>query len=168
MSPRSLAKGAIFDVLRTGLYDTTRVKPFDAAGDRVLEALRRTGQSARADHLEDMGRDRWSARKMRELDAADELMVRRYATAIAYARRYEIKTPAISRAVARLGFFTNLISDAKMRTLVERTPDPFGAPGTLVYAPEMYVKGRSGLEVSRPPLGVSPPSPLNENAASGH
>ena len=73
-------------------------------------------------------------------------MVRRYVTAVAYARKYNVKSAPIGKGLARLAYYTDLIGDAKLEAYVTRTPDP-NAKGTsmLTYTPNMYVKARPGL-----------------------
>jgi hypothetical protein len=141
-------QGAIFDALRMNLYRTTNPVLLPAAGEALVARLRASGQVTRADELEDAARDAWRRRKATELDGADEVMVRRYATAIASARAYGVTSPAVSRAIARLGWFTDVIGDAKLEAWVRRATDPRGTP--LAYTARMYDLARPGLP--GPPL----------------
>jgi hypothetical protein len=153
-------RGAIFDALRSGLYDTTKPKLFDARGEQLLATLRRSGQQAlidRADALEDAAKELWRTKKKKELDGADEVMVRRYATAAAYARAYDVKSPHADRAVARLGYFTGLLGDATMRAFITATVDPTGK-GKLSYADGMYQRARPGSP--SPAVPTAEPTPL--------
>jgi hypothetical protein len=150
-------QGALFDALRTGLYGITRPTLFDASGQALLAKLRASGQDARADALEDLAADGWRARKQKELDAADEVMVRRYAEAVAAARLASVESKAVSRAIARLAYYTDLVGDAKLGVWVGRTPDPADRTGQtmLVYRERMYDRARPGLAPA--PKGASPP-----------
>ena len=148
--PAALARrGAVFDALRSGLYDTTKVRLFDASGDRLVATLRSSGQPKlvdQADELEDTAQRVWREKKERELDGADEVIIRRYATAVAYARKYNVKSAQITRALGRLAFYTDIIGDAKMAAYVTSTPDPTTKGATkLPYSVGMYVKTRPGL-----------------------
>jgi hypothetical protein len=139
-------QGSLFDALRSGLYDTTSPKLFDAAGARLLSGLRRAGQGDRADALEDAARDAWRTRKQTELDGADEVMVRRYAAAVAVAHAYGVTSPAVTRAAARLAYYTDIVGDAKLGSWVVKVPDPTDPTGQtkLTYRERMYDQTRPG------------------------
>ena len=158
-------RGAIFDTLRSGLYFTTtaptgqapkagQVRVMTAAQAKLLDTMRNSGRDElmnKADALEDAVKDRWKLGKQKELDGADELMVRHYGTAVAYARKYNVKNTAITRAIGRLAYYTDIIGDAKMQQYVTNAPDPTNKTGgKLTYTPNMYVQTRPGL-TSLPP-----------------
>jgi hypothetical protein len=158
--PAAIARqGAIFDTLRSGLYDMTRVKTLSAAAENVVANLRAAGQNARADALEDAGRDFWLERKRKELDGADEIMVRRYATAVAYAKKFDLKSPALTKAAARLAHYTDVLGDDKLRGWVSQTPDPTVKGKTLEYTTKMYATSRPGIVQSPKPTAESKPGP---------
>ncbi|HVJ88226.1 MAG TPA: tetratricopeptide repeat protein, partial [Labilithrix sp.] len=106
--PAAFARqGAVFDTLRTGLYNTVKVKLFSSDQERVLNTMRNSGRDdlmEKADQLEDAAKDFWKQKKQQELDGADEIMIRRYATAVTYARKFNVKNPATSKAVGRLAY----------------------------------------------------------------
>ncbi len=162
--PAAFARqGAIFDTLRTGLYNTVKVKLFDANGERLLNTMRNSGRDDlmnKADELEDKAKDFWKGKKQQELDGADEIMVRRYATAVAYARKYNVKNAAITRAIGRLAYYTDIIGDAKMQQYVTNAPDPTTKGATkLTYSPNMYVQTRPGLTALPAAQGDAKPLP---------
>ena len=103
--------------------------------------------------LEDAKKDFWRAKKQQELDGADEVMVRRYATAVALARKYNVRSTYVSRAIARLAYFTDIIGDAKMAGYVQNAPDPTNKGATkLPYKQGQYVqpgRGRSWMPAAR-------------------
>ena len=101
-------------------------------------------------------------KKQQELDGADQFMVKRYALAVAYARKFNIRNPQLSRAVSRLAYYTDIISggDAKMAEYVTSTPDPTNKGATrLPYSPRQYVRTRPGLAALPPPKGNAAPLP---------
>ncbi|MBX3259990.1 MAG: tetratricopeptide repeat protein [Labilithrix sp.] len=162
--PAAFARqGAIFDTLRSGLYNTVKVKLFDAQGEKVLNTMRNSGRDDlmnKADELEDKAKDFWRGKKQQELDAADEVMVRRYATSVSYARKYNVKNAAITKAIGRLAYYTDIIGDAKMQQFVTNAPDPTTKGATkLTYAPNQYVQTRPGLTALPPAQGNSNPLP---------
>lgn len=162
--PAAFARqGAIFDTLRTGLYNTVKVKLFDAQGEKLLNTMRNSGRDElmnKADELEDKAKDFWKAKKQQELDGADEIMVRRYATSVSYARKYNVKNPAITKALGRLAYYTDIIGDAKMQQYVSNTPDPTTKGATkLTYSPNMYVQTRPGLTTLPAAQGDARPLP---------
>jgi tetratricopeptide (TPR) repeat protein len=131
-------QGAIWDALRTGLYATTKVRVLDARAESLVAMLRKNGQEARADTLEDTARDVWLARKQKELDAVDALAVARYATAVDYGKKNGIPTPT---ARSRLAYLGELVGEAKMRAYVT-------AAG-LSYTDRMYAVQQPGVTSGR-------------------
>lgn len=156
-------RGAIFDTLRTGLYNTVKVKLFSADQERVLNTMRNSGRDDlmnKADGLEDAAKDFWKKKKQQELDGADELMVRHYATSVAYARKFNVKNPAITKAVGRLAYYTDIVGDAKMQQYVTNAPDPTNKGASkLSYSPNLYVQTRPGLTALPVAQGDARPLP---------
>lgn len=171
--PAAFARqGAIFDTLRAGLYNTVvgtgagRVRLMSAEQERLLNTMRNSGRDDlmnKADELEDAAKDFWKQKKQQELDGADEIMVRRYATAVAYARTYNVKNPAITRAIGRLAYYTDIIGDAKLQSYVSNTPDPTreGGGSKLSYSTNMYLQTRPGLTALPVAQGDSKPLPAS-------
>jgi hypothetical protein len=162
--PAAIARqGAIFDTLRTGLYNTVKVKLMTAQQEQVINQMRNSGRDDlmnKADEIEDALKDFWRKKKQLELDGADEVMVRRYATSVALGRRYSVKNQHVTRALARLAYYTDIIGDAKMQQYVTNTPDPTTKGATkLSYTANMYVQTRSGLTALPPPSGAQTPLP---------
>lgn len=164
--PTAIARqGAIYDTLRTGLYNMVKVELFTAKEKAFLKSLRNSGRDdleETADKIEDGKTDFWRQKKQQELDGADQVMVKRYASAVAYARKYNIRNPELTRAVSRLAYFTDIISggDAKMAEYVTSTPDPTNKGATkLTYSPRLYVRSRPGLSALPPPAGNASPLP---------
>ena len=50
-------------------------------------------------------KDFWKQKKQQELDGADEIMIRRYSTSVAYSRKFNVKNSAVTRAVGRLAYY---------------------------------------------------------------
>ena len=89
-------------------------------------------------------------------------MVRRYATSVAYARKYNVKNPAITKAIGRLAYYTDIIGDAKMQQYVTNSPDPTTKGASkLPYTSNMYVQTRPGLTVLPAAQGDSKPLPAS-------
>ncbi len=160
--PTAIARqGAIYDTLRSGLYNMVLKNDelFTAKEKAFLKTLRDSGRpelEETADKIEDGKQDFWRQKKQQELDGADQVMVKRYASAVAYARKYNIRNPQLSRAVSRLAYYTDIISggDAKMAEYVTSTPDPTNKGATkLTYSPRQYVQTRPGLAALPPPKG---------------
>jgi tetratricopeptide (TPR) repeat protein len=161
--PAAFARqGAIFDTLRTGLYNTVKVKLFNAQGEKLLETMRNSGRDdlmTKADEFEDAAKDFWKQKKQQELDGADESMVRRYATSVAYATKFNVKSPQITRAIGRLAYYTDILGDAKLQKYVTNAPDPVNKGSMLAYAPNQFVQTRPGLTVLPAARGDSKPLP---------
>jgi hypothetical protein len=155
-------EGALFDTLRTGLYNTVKVKILTSQQEKMLDTMRNSGRQDlmdKADQLEDAAKDFWRNKKQQELDGADQLMVRWYATAVAYARKYNVRNPQVNRAIGRLAYYTDIIGDAKMGSYVTSTNDPTSAGAKLSYSQGMYVQTRPGLASLPPPNGDARPLP---------
>ena len=160
--PTAIARqGALYDTLRTGLYNMVLKNDelFTAQERATIKQMRDSGRPELeeiADKLEDGKTDFWRQKKQIELDGADQVMIKRYASAVAYARKYNIRNPQLSRAVSRLAYYTDIISggDAKMAEYVTSTPDPTNKGATrLTYSPRQYVQTRPGLSALPPPQG---------------
>ena len=166
--PTAIARqGAIYDTLRSGLYNMVLKNDelFTAKEKAFLKTLRDSGRpelEETADKIEDGKQDFWRQKKQQELDGADQVMVKRYASAVALARKYNVRNAALSRAVSRLAYYTDVINggDAKMAEYVTSTPDPTNKGASkLTYSPRQYVQTRPGLSQLPPPEGKSSPLP---------
>jgi hypothetical protein len=160
--PAAIARqGSLYDSLRTGLYEATppRIKMmFDPTQAALMSQIVTQGsggpptrqtlanQMIQAQQLRDSAKESWRVRKGAELAAADELMVRRYASATALARKYGVQNDAVSHALARLAYFTGIIGEAAMREYVTNTKDPTdpSQSGYLPYSNGMYVQSHAG------------------------
>jgi tetratricopeptide (TPR) repeat protein len=115
-----------------------------------------------ADDLRTNVKEGWRKKKEVELAGADQLMVKRYATAVAIARKYNIRNAQVTHAVERLAYFTDIIGDANMRSYVTQTKDLSDPSGmaTLPYTDGMYLQARPGMTATPPPAGEGPPAPV--------
>ncbi len=149
--PTAMARqGSIYDGLRTGLYNTVppQLKYFTPAQDKALKALENSGRDAlaeKADDLRGKAREGWRSKKDSELAGSDQAMVRRYASAVALARKYNVRNDAVQHAIEKLAYYTDIIGEAKMREYVTATPDPIDGSKKLEYRDGMYVQSRPGL-----------------------
>jgi len=140
-----LRQASLFDDLRTALYVTVPpalefVTPTqDALLQKIVNSSDPTLQ-AQANELRQAVKDGWMRKKLVELAAADEMMVRRYATALALASRYGLRHPQLVQAALRLTTLTDLLGEDRMREYVSATRDPNDGTGAghLMYTPGMY------------------------------
>ncbi|HMA96591.1 MAG TPA: hypothetical protein VKP30_28090, partial [Polyangiaceae bacterium] len=88
-----------------------------------------------------------------ELDSADRILVDRYANSIVLARRYNVSNPAITRAIRRLAFVTDVVGEAKMSGYASSVKD-------LNYSPGMFQRMRPGLVTAPKPEGMPKPLPV--------
>jgi tetratricopeptide (TPR) repeat protein len=166
--PAAIARqGTVYDALRTGLYNAVppAVKYFTPTQEALLKRLEGSGIPKLQDQADDLRttvKEGWRKKKEVELAGADEVMVKRYATAVAYARKYNVRNPAVTKAIERLAYFTDIIGDAKMRDYVTRTKDPTDLSGSsnLTYTDGMYLQSRPGLTATPPPAAQAPPAPV--------
>jgi tetratricopeptide (TPR) repeat protein len=162
--PAAIARqGSLYDSLRTGLYNAVppAIKYFTPQQDALLKQLENSGRQNlqdQADELRTSVKEGWRKKKDVELAAADELMVRRYATAVALARKYSVRNDEVTHAIARLAYFTDIIGNDKMRTYVSKAKDANGSP--LSYTDNMYLQSRPGLTATPAPNGEGLPVPV--------
>jgi tetratricopeptide (TPR) repeat protein len=162
--PAAIARqGTLFDSLRTGLYNAVppQIKYFTAKQEALLKQLEASGRDnlqAQADDLRTTVKEGWRTKKDTELAGADELMVRRYATAVALARKYNVRNDEVTHAIARLAYFTDIIGNDKMRAYVSKAKDANGSP--LSYTNDMYLQSRPGLTATPTPVGAGLPVPV--------
>ena len=166
--PAAIARqGTLYDSLRTGLYNAVppQIKYFTAKQDALLKQLEGSGRQDlqdKADDLRTTVKEKWRSKKETELAGADELLVRRYATAIALARKYNVRNDQVTHAIARLAYFTDVIGEDKMREYVTKTKDPTdpSKSGNLSYSNGMYLQSRPGLTATPAPHGEGLPVPV--------
>jgi tetratricopeptide (TPR) repeat protein len=166
--PAAIARqGSLYDSLRTGLYNAVppQIKYFTPQQESLLKQLESSGRQDlqdKADDLRTTVKEGWRSKKETELAGADELMVRRYATAVALARRYNVRNDEVTHAIARLAYFTDIIGNDKMRAYVTKTKDPAdpSKSRTLPYSDGMYLQSRPGLTATPPPVGEGLPVPV--------
>ena len=167
--PAAIARqGTVYDALRTGLYNAVppAVHYFTPKQDALLKRLESSGIQKLQDQADDLRtnvKDGWRKKKEVELAGADELMVNRYAMAVAYARKYNVRNTLVTHAIERLAYFTDIIGDAKMREYVTKTKDPTDLSGStnLSYTDGMYLQARPGLTVMPAAAGQAPPAPVS-------
>ena len=159
--PAAIAReGTVYDSLRTGLYNAVppAIKYFTPKQEALLKQLENSGVQKlqdKADDLRTSVKEGWRNKKEVELAGADELMVRRYATAVAIARKYNVRNPQVTHAIERLAYFTDIIGNAKMHDYVTKTKDPTDLSGStnLSYTDGMYLQARPGLTATPPATG---------------
>jgi outer membrane protein assembly factor BamD (BamD/ComL family) len=152
-------QGTVWDSVRTGLYNTRppELKMFDAKQDALLKKAENSDNpdlQAKADEIRVSVQQGWRDAREKELAGADELMVDRYGKAIMVARRYSVSNPAVTRAIRRLAFFTDVIGEAKMKQYTSGVKD-------LNYTEGMFLRMRPGQVVSPQPGGSPPPLPVS-------
>jgi hypothetical protein len=165
--PAAIARqGSLYDSLRTGLYYCagSGFKIIPPKFQTILNQMRNSGRDDlvdQADNIEAAIKQGWRDKRDQEINANDEIMVRRYAQAHALAKAYNVKTPSVTRALGRLAYFTDIIGDAKMRQYVTGTTDPTDPAKTrkLTYSDGMYVQARPGLTALPALSGVAQPAP---------
>jgi hypothetical protein len=151
-------QGSLYDSLRTGLYNTRppQLKMFDSKQEAMLKRAENSDDpdlQSKADAIRVSVEQGWRTARDRELDAADSVMVDRYATGVVLARRYNVSQPAVTHAIRRLAFVSELIGEAKMKQYTASVKD-------LNYTEGMFVKMRPGLVTAPPPQPMPVPLPV--------
>jgi hypothetical protein len=165
--------GSLYDSIRTGLdlvvpkYMTPAQEALLAKLQKIADQLRKAGQDAKADEIEqqindtqDQVRSKWRSTKDQYMEVCTKQAVGKYTTAALTARKYNVKTPAVTSAISRLAYFTDYLGDDKMKGYVEATPDPLNPSSRLVYVNGEFLQWRSGVVSTPPPNGAPAPLPV--------
>lgn len=152
-------QGTVWDSVRTGLYNTRppELRMFDPKQDALLKKAETSDNpdlQARADEIRVSVQQGWRDSREKELNGADEIMVDRYGKSIMVARRYSVSNPAVTRAIRRLAFFTDVVGEAKMKQYTATVQD-------LNYTEGMFLRMRPGQVASPQPQGAPPPLPAS-------
>ncbi len=122
--------GSVFDSLRTALYELAppALAFFTPKQEEMLQKLEKSGRdelAAKADDLRKTVKEAYRTKKEHELDGADTLVIRDYATALVLAKYYGVAgDPVVEKARSRIQTLVPLIGDAKVKAIVEATVDP--------------------------------------------
>ncbi len=151
-------QGSLYDSLRTGLYNTRppALKMFDKKMEDLLKRAEESGipeLQEKADAKRIAIQEAWRAARDQELDSADKILVDRYGNAIVLARRYNVSNSAVTRAIRRLAFVTDVVGEGKMGGYA-------GAVKDLNYTPGMFQRMRPGLVTTPKPEGMPKPLPV--------
>ena len=151
-------QGSLYDSLRTGLYNTRppALKMFDAKTEALLKRAENSDNpdlQEQADSVRINVQNAWRTKRDQELDAADSIMIDRYANAVVLGRRYNVSGPPVVRAIRRLAFVTELVGEAKMKQFTSTVKD-------LNYTDGMFLRMRPGQGVTPPPQGMPEPLPI--------
>jgi tetratricopeptide (TPR) repeat protein len=152
-------QGSVYDSLRTGLYNTRppELKMFTDAQERALRAAEESDNldlQDKADEIRLSVQTAWRDKRDQELDSADQVAVDRYATAVILARRYNLSNAAVTRAIRRLAFLTDVVGEAKMAQFTAGKPE-------LEYTPGMFQRMRPGVVTAPEPNGLPEPLPVS-------
>jgi tetratricopeptide (TPR) repeat protein len=147
-------QGSLYDSLRTGLFNTRepQLQLFTAAEEKILKQLEESGNDEFMDKAAEKRSQRtvlWRTKRDQELTSADTIMIQRYTSAVTIARKYNIRSTAVNKALQRLAFFTDVLGDEKLRQYSA------GVEG-FTYTDAMFQKTRPGMvvepEVSPQPM----------------
>jgi tetratricopeptide (TPR) repeat protein len=166
--PAALARqGSLYDSLRTGLDSAggSQFKLFTPQQEKLLKTMEQSGNDALIDQAAEIKgavKQGWRDKREQEINANDEILVRRYAQAVKLAQTYNVRTAWVTRAVARLAYLTDIIGNQKMRQYVTSTTDPTDPSKVrkLSYTDNMYVQMRPGLPATPALTGVAAPLPV--------
>jgi len=139
------------------------MKLFTPAQEALLKKLDNSGRDDlqnQADDLRDKAKEGFRSKKDAELDGADQLMVKHYAIAVAYAQAYNVRNDSVVHAIARLAYFTDIIGDAKLRGYVTAADDPIHKGQKLTYKDGQYVQSRPGISSVPKPSAQAEPLPV--------
>lgn len=158
-TPVAIARqGALYDSLRTGLYNTR--PPALKMLDKKLEALLKRAEESGIPELQEQAdakriaiQEAWRKARDQELDSADRILVDRYSTAVVLARRYNVSSVAVTRAIRRLAFVSDVVGEAKMSGFAGGVKD-------LNYSAGMFQRMRPGLVTTPKPEGMPQPLPV--------
>ncbi|MBM4362692.1 MAG: hypothetical protein FJ104_08425, partial [Deltaproteobacteria bacterium] len=150
-------QGSLYDSLRTGLYETRppALIMFDKKTERLLKMAEESDNpdlQERADAARTNVQNAWRDKREQELNSADQILVDRYGNALMLARRYNVTSPSIQKAIQRLAFFTEVIGEAKLTQFTAGVKD-------LNYTEGMFLRIRPGVVAAPDPDGTAAPLP---------
>jgi hypothetical protein len=150
-------QGSLYDALRTGLYNTRapELKIFDAKTEAIIKRAENSDNpdlQEKADAARVNAQKTWRDKREQELNSADTIMIERYATAVVFAKRFNVANPQVIRSIRRLAFFTDVIGEAKMKQYTASVKD-------LNYTEGMFPRMRPGISSAPPPNGTPAPLP---------
>jgi hypothetical protein len=146
-------QGSLYDSLRTGLYNlrTPELQMFDQKTEALLQRAENSDNPAlqeKADAIRTSIESSWRTRRDEELDSADRIVVDRYARAVVWAKRYNVSSPVVAKAISRLAFLTDVLGEARMQQYATTVPE-------LGYKEGAFLRMRPGLVVTPPVSGQS-------------
>jgi tetratricopeptide (TPR) repeat protein len=149
-------QGSLYDSLRTGLFNTREpaLQLFNASEEKLLKQLEESGNQDlmdKAAERRDKRNQDWRQIRDKELTSADNIAVRDYSTSVAIARKFNVRSAAVNKALQRLAFFTDVLGDEKMRQYSNGIEN-------FTYSDGMFQKSRPGMVVE--PDVPSLPAPL--------
>ena len=152
-------QGSLYDSLRTGFFNTRepQLQLFTPQQDKLLKQLENSGQDEymeKAMVMRETITQAWRKKRDEELKAADQNMVYKYTLATVLARNFNVRSPAVKKALQRLAFFTDLLGDPKMAEYT--APVEKNEELKFHYEPGMFQKTRPGMVVE-PEVSVAPP-----------
>lgn len=141
-------QGSLYDSVRTGLYNARppALKLYTEREERLLKMAEDSDRDdlvEQADALRQSRRETWRAARDTALSDADQAMVKFYAEAVVWSRAWKLSHPAVTQAIQRLAFFTDILGDERIRELTQGITDP-GSQTPFEYAPGLFLRTRPG------------------------
>jgi hypothetical protein len=146
-------QGSLYDSLRTGLYNlrAPELQMFDQKTEALLQRAENSDNPAlqeKADAIRTSIETSWRTRRDQELDSADRIVVDRYARAVVWAKRYNVSSPVVAKAIGRLAFLTDVLGEQRMQQYAAAIPE-------LGYKESLFLRMRPGLVASPATSGQS-------------
>ncbi len=160
-------QGSVYDALRTGLYFARppALKLFTAKEQRLLNQLKSKCQrlnncSATYDMFSTNRRIKWNQQRELLLADVDKAMVAAYVEAIVWARAWHVPLGQARGALTRLGWLTDVLGDARLRSYTSNIKVP-GTAKLFVYTDQMFLRMRPGLHLKTSSTVLSTPAQLS-------
>ncbi len=138
-------EGSLYDSCRTGLYNAAPALKIhvDARGPEFGDCWGSGGWNHPEDERDQRERLGWQEARNAKLEVADAPMIQLYARAFLAARSSRAPSAAVELALRRLGFFEDILGEAKVRRLTRGLEDP-ATRRSFVYADGMFRRARPG------------------------
>jgi hypothetical protein len=124
---------------------------FDQKTEALLQRAENSDNPAlqeKADAIRTSIETSWRTRRDQELDSADRIVVDRYARAVVWAKRYNVSSPVVAKAIGRLAFLTDVLGEQRMQQYAAAIPE-------LGYKESLFLRMRPGLVASPATSGQS-------------
>ncbi len=157
-------QGSLYDSCRTGLYNARPpgLRIYTDKEEKFLKLAETSGRDdlqEKADAFRQKRREDWRATRERLFNDGDRPMIKFYIEAVIWSRAWKVRNPPVDNAIQRLAFFTDILTDVKMREYAQGILDP-ETKQPFEYKDGIFLRTRPGMTPNLQPNGLPGPLPV--------